>query len=613
MADLGTRFERTEVDGIPTFWASLPGPCTGVLMFRVGRSDESLATSGITHLVEHLALFALGTPTYEFNGVVDDTRTTFFARGAQEQVVEFLTRTAAALSELPLDRLEAERRVLAAEEAADPGSVLGRVLAFRYGAATFGLTHYRELGLRRLREEEVAAWARDWFTRENAALCFTTEPPDLRLELPAGERRPPAAPQPIAELELPVFVADGTGGVATTFATRRSSALSVAMAVAEERIHRILRLERGLIYDVAGEPLHMTADLTHASQHLGCRDEDAATVLDAQLAIYDELAREGPTGEEIERDRELFRTAVADDESAPGGLDYLAMNELFGAPVLYKEELLAEHEKATPAAAAEALAAALETALVLAPEGTEKPARALSDYPWYSSGIVEGKAHRPRGLRNRGKARLILGEEGISLVGSDPGQVATVRFSDCVAAVHEEGGGLTLIGRDMTPIEVHRAWWRGGDEVLRAIEASIPERLFIPAEDPEDRRAATVESAAAEQLPSRTYEAALTELGRRLEDGERPIVLAEAAWGWRFGVLALTDRRLVFVAQTMRGEPGEVLEHPRGSIRRAHGRSGLRHGKLRVAVDDGWLEFTDVDPKQRATELADALGSDEGA
>ena len=607
MADLGRRFERTEVDGIPTYWASLPGPCTGALMFRVGRSDETLATCGITHLVEHLALFPLGTPAYEFNGVVDDTRATFFARGTEEQVAGFLARTAAALSELPLDRLGAERRVLAAEEAADPGSVLGRVLAFRYGASTFGLTNYRELGLRRVGEDEVAAWARDWFTRENAALCFTTEPPDVRLELPAGRRRPPAAPEPIADLELPVFVSDGTGGMAATFVVPRSSALSVAMTIAGERIHRSLRLDRGLIYDVTGESLHMTADLTHASHHLGCRDEDAVTVQDALLAIYDELAGDGPTEQEMERDRELFRTAMADDESAPGGLDYLAMNELFGAPVLYKEDLLAEHEKVTPAAAAQALAAALETALVLAPEVTPKPARALCDYPWHSKRVVDGKTYRPRGLRNRGKAKLIVGEEGLTWFGSDPDRPATVLFSECVAAVHEEGGALTVIDRDMTSIQVHRAQWRGGDEVLRAIEAALPERLFIPAEDEADRRVASVESVAAEKLPSRTYEAALAELAQRLEDGERLITLAEAARGWRFGMLAVTDRRLLFASQTIRGEPGEVVEHPRASIERADGSSGLRHGKLRVAVDGGWVEFTDVDPKERAAELADAL------
>ena len=57
---------RTEIDGVPTFWAS-GGNTDGyrvALLFRVGQSDETLARSGITHLVEHLALHRVGQPEH---------------------------------------------------------------------------------------------------------------------------------------------------------------------------------------------------------------------------------------------------------------------------------------------------------------------------------------------------------------------------------------------------------------------------------------------------------------------------------------------------------------------------------------------------------------------
>ena len=51
---------RTTVDGVPVFSAPDPARLAGALMFRVGRADEPLARGGLTHMVEHLALYGLG-------------------------------------------------------------------------------------------------------------------------------------------------------------------------------------------------------------------------------------------------------------------------------------------------------------------------------------------------------------------------------------------------------------------------------------------------------------------------------------------------------------------------------------------------------------------------
>jgi hypothetical protein len=57
----------SEIDGIPVFTAPLlPGlPFVAGMVFRVGRCDETLRTSGITHLVEHLALPEASTGRWE--------------------------------------------------------------------------------------------------------------------------------------------------------------------------------------------------------------------------------------------------------------------------------------------------------------------------------------------------------------------------------------------------------------------------------------------------------------------------------------------------------------------------------------------------------------------
>ena len=59
---------HAEVDGVPVLFAHHPGPVRAGLIFRVGVADETLGRTGLTHLVEHLALHRQGLADYHFNG-----------------------------------------------------------------------------------------------------------------------------------------------------------------------------------------------------------------------------------------------------------------------------------------------------------------------------------------------------------------------------------------------------------------------------------------------------------------------------------------------------------------------------------------------------------------
>jgi hypothetical protein len=87
------------------------------LTFRVGRADETLATAGITHLLEHLTLFHHGLSDYHYNGATGSVVTHFHMQGSEEDVVTYLVGVCAALSNLPLDRLETEKGILRTEAA----------------------------------------------------------------------------------------------------------------------------------------------------------------------------------------------------------------------------------------------------------------------------------------------------------------------------------------------------------------------------------------------------------------------------------------------------------------------------------------------------------------
>ena len=104
--DLSDEIQQADWDGIPVLWAEAPAPFIGALMFRVGRADETLRTSGLTHLVEHLALSKFERGPYEYNGRVEVALTAFWASGEPDEVLRYLTEVAHELSDLPLERLD---------------------------------------------------------------------------------------------------------------------------------------------------------------------------------------------------------------------------------------------------------------------------------------------------------------------------------------------------------------------------------------------------------------------------------------------------------------------------------------------------------------------------
>lgn len=178
----------TEVDGVKTVWIDVSGVSRAGLFFRAGRADETLVTSGHTHLIEHMALENLTDPLRN-NGFVDDVTTGFMATGYPNEVADFLGRICTSLGSLREQDLDVHRRILTAEDAARPYNLAASLLSYRFGSSSFGLTTFREIGIHDATLEKLEALRLQRFTRENGIL-WLTQPPStgLRLDLPPGQK-----------------------------------------------------------------------------------------------------------------------------------------------------------------------------------------------------------------------------------------------------------------------------------------------------------------------------------------------------------------------------------------------------------------------------------------
>ena len=592
MTELGVPFRLTEVDGVPCFWADAPGPCSAGLLFRAGRADEALATGGATEIVQRLALSEVGYQRYEYGGRVDSATTAFYATGEPAEVVSFLWQVCGALRSLPLDANESEKRVLRIEHEREEPSLAERLLMLRFGAAGYGLPFYEPFGLRTLSGEHVAGWAAHCFTRGNAVLWITCPPPgELRLPLPDGTRMPAPAPQPIEALELPSYAASGSGLVASAMVARRSAAIGVAGRTAADRVQAQLGL------DVTTWQFPLMNELTHRSLALEVEDERAAEAASAVTRVYDALAAEGPTREELDAAREATLAGLADDEAVAGGLDRMAVGELIGAPRLWKEDLAREAEAVSYAEVAGALREAMATQILIAPAAVPDPGGGRHEYPWFSAERVRGIELKPV---DRSAVRLVVGPDGVSHLATESGRVSTVRYADVAAAVQEPDGALTLIGRDGAVVPIDPAGFRGAGQVVADLEQRLPPELIVP-----PRETGRLDQLARRKLRPRAPVAAeLQILRERLDHEETPVTLAEATVGLKWGLLALTDRRVIFVH---RGDTRPLVRELPYSLVLGVKFSRMPSHMVTLNSPVGETAFSGILPKERGTEIAEEI------
>jgi zinc protease len=595
--------KRTLVDGVPTFYVDGEMPFVATLAFRVGRADEQLARSGLTHLVEHLAMPIEDAHGLDANATVQPSSTLFYALGPGETVHEFLEGVATSLASLPLERLETERRILETEASGGGPGPIGTALSLRFGARGYGLPGFAEYGLQRAGPDDVVSWASRWFTRENAVLWLTRKPPrGLRLPLPSGRRVPAPDLLPIEYLRFPCVYDRGSDSVTLGAVAPRSTALVVACTIAHRRLRRRLRYESGLSYSVEASYEPLTAADAHIAFVADLLEAHAETVRDVLVETLRELATNGPTPDELERELEQTRREMVDPYGAATIASFDALNELFGAPMVESAQLLREHAAITPAAAADALAGALRTALLVTPWEGDAVVPGFEPYPLRSPSSIEGRRYRSGRLRRKADPVLVAGADGIALVTDDARPA--VRFDECEAALRWSDGSRGLFSTDGFLVHLEPSEWRHGAEVVRLVDERVPPEVWVSMDAEREERVASVERASAEGRLKRGWmtNTELELLPNVVRPNEEVVLATSAARGMKAGVLAVTTRRMLFVYLDE-----VVMDVPRGDVEGVESEAAgfFTDSKLHVRVGGERVTFTGIgeDVLERTAEV----------
>jgi len=474
--DLMPRVDVQHVGGVPIFSAPLPGPVRAGIAFRTGWADEDLPRRGITHLVEHLALATLDRTSYDFNGAVEATRTTFHCEGTPDQVAGFLGGVTAALRSLPTERLNAEKAVLGVESRTRAASIADVLRVWRFGARRHGMGIYPEFGLEWLPPEAVEDWARQRFTAENAAIWMTCPPPEtLSLDLYPD----PVAPPPTIDFEplpLPGLVEAGDGLTISMLVPRDTSGWALEW-VLRRRLFDRLRVRDAVSYDVDSDLDRVNADLDElliTTQGVIDRQDDLET---GALAVLDDLRENGFTADEIGEWRRRVLTAAAEPVAQLSLLQRMVYDHLDGRAPRPPQDFVDELEDVTPDSVRASLLSGLDSALFAVRSGSTVVASRIPACPLWTPSMVPGRkfvATAPSAIE-----RLVVGREGVGLL-LDAERRRSIRWDDCAAVLHWDDGGCEVIGRDGTSIEVAPQDWRNFAEIRTELDRWVPPHALVP-------------------------------------------------------------------------------------------------------------------------------------
>jgi len=472
------------IDGVPVFAAEGPAPTTAGLVFGVGRADETFVRGGLTHLVEHLVMGAVGRTPYDSNASVDLHRTEFTASGTPDQVRDFLDRVCRALGDLPVERLRVEADVLRTEGGAAALPAVGRLLTERYGVCGPGLASVREPALASLTAADVHEWVRARFTRQNAALWLSGPVPEgLALPLADGAPPPPRRPLWRAEVTTPGWVETGDAGVVSVGAELPPGiAGSVTLELLRRRVEDELRHRRGVAYAVTADRLPLDAATRFGVVVTDVRAGQEDLVVVVLWREVQQLAHDGPTPEELEHERAALGSLFDDPRVRTEEAASHAVARVTGIPTSGADEMRRELAALTAADIRESAGRQRDGALLGVPETPDPAPPGLIQVPMWSAEAVQGRVFRRRRLTGVPKGTtLVVGDDGVSVV-LDQGPI-TVRWADAVGLVRQGPGEFQLLGRDGFTVPLSEADWRDGDEALAMVRAAVPDDLQVDDDD----------------------------------------------------------------------------------------------------------------------------------
>jgi hypothetical protein len=456
---------------------------TALLFFSVGLANETVATRGWTHLLEHIVLRGTEKGDVNFNGAVSGDVTVFAVEGTPEQVVWGLNRLASRFTQISESDMFDEQLIVEAEENSEHSQpshlqlMIQTAINKRFGLTGPGLGLIHEVGLDDATPAALEQFAAERFRAGSAVLCFDSRPPEgLDFSFPEG--RAPAAD---LSMSIPGDYHHDFQGVAVTGLAPARPGIGTMINVLAQRVNRFLNdhfeISAGLAppeISLTHEPL--SSDLELVGVAAECHPSQAGAVAEVIVRELDTLAQDGATAEEVADQLEAMQQNLeAMDPAAQTRA--VATSFLIGHLEASQAAMVKQLPELPRGAVQQAAQALRDTVKIGLPEEADFPAARLPGP--VADAALAGTRLKPRFGEGGGSwpKWIITSPEGIT-ARKGPHQV-THRWGDLAAVMTQPGQGRILMRRDGCSVSVEPHAWPKGELIIASIDANVDPSLVV--------------------------------------------------------------------------------------------------------------------------------------
>ena len=468
-----------QIGGVDAVWSDTDTDNMLTLRFRVGQADETLATRGFTHLAEHLALRDFEAATYPYNGGTGQTVTSFMALTSAANQVDFARTVCERLTAIADGTMDEsvilhEAKVLKAEARQRQPGIVGALSSELFGAQGLGLFAHDELGLIDIPVSLFRQWVGRVFTKQNAVAAIHNEPhPDLSFEaLLDGERLVVEDPTPMHD-NLPAFVRVH-GGVGLIAPMRRKNGNAALTAILSDAVTNDLRRSMGVSYAPSFGYSTLSDDWAFLVGVSDITSDSASAGPESFVRHIERLATDGPTDEEVTRQRALWVESKGRVGAIAGRLEYNAEALLHGG-TFTTDESIEEQWAALDVAMVATQAKELATSYLLGvPASADPEVRGVRELPQWTN--VEAPAGKKIAYRTGrapagpfGEPYLRLSESALSMVNEGHRSV-TVQREDVAVLMRWHDGVHQLVATHGKGISIIPNRWSNPEGVLKTVK-----------------------------------------------------------------------------------------------------------------------------------------------
>jgi hypothetical protein len=260
----------------------------------------------------------------------------------------------------------------------------------------------------------------------------------------------------------------------------RSTALWAGLTILERRAMQRIRFSEGLSYTAQTAIQQLDGRTVHVMAMTDALPEHSTKAGSALLDVADVLSLTGPEAAEIQEVGTRLDEAFSDPQSLIGEMQAMVHDELLGVAPRTLEQTRDEVGLLTPSAIAAALKPALDSMILIMPEGTQSPRPHFAPYPLVEAHPLSGTEVRHIYTPGMG---MVVGPAGISLCDSNR-RAFNISWQDVAVGARWDDGSRHLIGRDGTEILFRPRVWRNPALILAAIDGNVPADRIVQADGP---------------------------------------------------------------------------------------------------------------------------------